>query len=56
MIKLVKNEGHLNWYKGKYVLHTDEFEVGKLYAVPNLWNLFDYLKAKLKRRNPTVVK
>ena len=54
MIKLIKNGGQITGYEGKYVLYTEDFKVGKLYAVPNLWNVFDYIKAKFKKCDPTI--
>lgn len=51
MLKIVKNNGQIKvkrLKKCKYVLYTDEFGVGELYAKVGLKSIFWYVVAKIK--------
>lgn len=51
MLKIVKNEGQCKELIGKckYLLYTNEFRVGELYAKPGLKPIIGYIIAKSTR-------
>lgn len=54
MFKIVKNKGQCTvkeLSKCKYLLYTDEFSVGELYAKVRLKPIFWYFVGRIKNRN-----
>lgn len=50
MIKLVKNVGQCKALIGecRYLLYTNDFDIGELYAKPSIKSIIGYVKAKMK--------